>query len=190
MNTSFNYDITNSNILILVLSIVLPIIVSYAFNKINSEREFFQKIKGSTRVEWIESMRKVISKFYENIYLILYDDTADIKTLAKLRNYAETIYLYCPKDGKKVEKYKKEKKKKTKVDNHDSNDLLNERVEEIYINVEKFYFNYKNVLSDSNESIEKDKKVLIDDINKKMKEFTIFVRNRFKIEWKKSKKAK
>ena len=190
MSTSFNYDITNSSIFILILSIVLPIIVSYIFNKINSEREFYQKIKGSTRVEWIESMRKVISKFYECIYLILYDDTADSKTLAKLRNYAETIYLYCPKDGKKVEKYKKEKKKKTKIDNHDSNDLLNERVEEIYINVEKFYFNYKNVLSDSNESIEMDKKVLIDDINKKMNDFTIFVRNRFKIEWKKSKKAK
>lgn len=171
MSTSFNYDITNSSIFILILSIVLPIIVSYIFNKINSEREFYQKIKGSTRVEWIESMRKVISKFYECIYLILYDDTADIKTLAKLRNYAETIYLYCPKDDDNVKKCIKKKEK----DYYDSNDLLNERVEAIYKKVDDFY---------------NKKDVKIETIISEMDAFTLFVRYRFKIEWKKSKKAK
>ena len=177
MNTSFNYDVANNSIFILILSIVLPILVSFVFNKINSEREFYQKIKGSTRVEWIESMRKVISEFYECIYLILYDETADSKTLAKLRNYAETIYLYCPKDGENVKKYIYGK------ENYDSNDLLNEKVESIYNDVKDFYSKYKNVLKSS-----KDER--IEAINSGMNDFTIFVRNRFKIEWKKSKKAK
>ena len=168
MNTSFNYDITNSSIFILILSIVLPIIVSYFFNKINSEREFYQKIKGSTRVEWIESMRKVISEFYECIYLILYDETADSKTLAKLRNYAETIYLYCPKDVEN-EKYINGE------EDYDSNDLLNERVETLYNNVEDFY---------------NKKDVKIETIISEMNDFTLFVRNRFKKEWEKSKTAK
>ena len=168
MSTSFNYDITNSSIFILILSIVLPIIVSYIFNKINSEREFYQKIKGSTRVEWIESMRKVISKFYECIYLILYDDTADSKTLAKLRNYAETIYLYCPKDV--------ENEKNINVEeDYDSNDLLNKKVEALYNNVEDFY---------------NKKDVKIETIISEMNDFTLFVRNRFKKEWEKSKTAK
>lgn len=177
MSTSFNYDVANNSIFILILSIVLPILVSFVFNKINSEREFYQKIKGSTRVEWIESMRKVISEFYECIYLILYDEIADSKTLAKLRNYAETIYLYCPKDGENVKKYIDGK------ENYDSNDLLNEKVESIYNNVKDFYSNYKNALKSS-----KDER--IEAINSGMNDFTIFVRNRFKIEWKKSKKAK
>ena len=66
-NTNLNYEITNNSNFILILSIVLPIVVSYFFNKFNSEREFHHRIKGKTRVEWIESMRKVISEFYESL---------------------------------------------------------------------------------------------------------------------------
>lgn len=170
MNTSFNYDVANNSIFILILSIVLPILVSFVFNKINSEREFYQKIKGSTRVEWIESMRKVISEFYECIYLILYDETADSKTLAKLRNYAETIYLYCPKDIGETDK-------------GDSNDELNDDVKNIFNEVETFYFEYKNKTNS-------DKVKRIDEIKNDLNGFTDYVRYRFKKEWEKSKTAK
>lgn len=170
MSTSFNYDVANNSIFILILSIVLPILVSFVFNKINSEREFYQKIKGSTRVEWIESMRKVISEFYECIYLILYDETADSKTLAKFRNYAVTIYLYCPKDIGETDK-------------GDSNDELNDDVKNIFNKVETFYFEYKNKTNS-------DKVKRIDEIKNDLNGFTDYVRYRFKKEWEKSKTAK
>lgn len=85
MNTSISYEVTNGNQLLLVVSVFISVLVSFITGSISSERAFHQSIKGSTRVEWIESMRKVISEFYECIYLILYDNTADSKTLAKLR---------------------------------------------------------------------------------------------------------
>ena len=169
MNTSISYEVSNGNLLLLIVSVLISVLVSFITGSITSERTFHQSIKGSTRVEWIESMRKVISKFYENIYLILYDDTADIKTLAKLRNYAETIYLYCPKD------VENEKYINGEEDCYDSNDLLNERVEALYNNVEDFY---------------NKKDVKIETIISEMNDFTLFVRNRFKKEWEKSKTAK
>ena len=183
MNTNLNYEITNNSNFILILSIVLPIIVSYFFNKFNSEREFHHRIKGKTRVEWIESMRKVISEFYECIYLILYDNTVNIKTLVKLRNYVETIYLYCPKDDENAKKYINGN------ENYDSNDLLNEKVETIFNDVECFYFNYCEP-NNLNGNIEEEKSKKIEEIKSSIGYFTLFVRKRFRIEWKKSKDAK
>lgn len=170
MNTSISYEVSNGNLLLLIVSILISVLVSFITGLITSERTFHQSIKGSTRVEWIESMRKVISEFYECIYLTLYDDTADSKTLAKLRNYAETIYLYCPKDIGETGK-------------GDSNDELNDYVKSIFNKVETFYFEYKNKTNS-------DKVKRIDEIKNDLNGFTDYVRHRFKKEWEKSKTAK
>lgn len=175
MNTSISYQISNGDIIILIISSIVSIIVSFIISTIASERTFQQKIKGSTRVDWIEAIRKEIGDFYEHIYLIFYDENVNIKTLAKLRKIAEIIYLYCPIDKENIQK-------------DDSNDLINEKTKRIFDKVEQFYFDYKFNKINSNVNCEKCKR--IDDIKKDLDEFTDFIRKRFKLEWEKSKKAK